>query len=127
MEDVVISIGAGAAVGEVGFTIRFDPNVLQARAGSEGDWAAMPGDGARFVAEISGAEDRVQIRSARSVKRLSGAGGSIALVQFQAVAPGSTWVLISEVTVKDVSGNALPFTLSPASLQVTAEPPAPPL
>jgi len=120
--ELVVGVGANADVGEVSFTVQFDPDVLQARAGTEGDWAA---GGARpdalFAAEISEAADRVQIRSTLAARRASSAGGSVAIVQFQAVAPGTTWVMIADVTVKDLAGHAMPVLLSSPKFQVTAE------
>lgn len=119
--DLVIGLAANASVSEIIFTVQFDANVLQARAGAEGDWAAVAGVHTQFVADISGAEDRVRIRSAAPGLRLAGPGGSVASVQFQAVAPGSTSVLISEVTVKDADGNFVPFVLASSHLQVMVE------
>ena len=130
ISELVVSLGSNAGVGEISFTVAVDPNVLQLRAGTEGDWAAGIGVQARFAAEIASAEDRIQVRSRVFGRRLAGAGGgSVALLQFQAVAPGSTSVIISDVTVKDLAGNAMPFSLPSANLQVTAEsipPPATP-
>lgn len=118
--ELVVAVGSNAGIGEIGFTVQFDPDVLQVRAGTEGDWAAHAGVEARFAVEISSAEDRVHIRTHLAGRASGGAGGSVALVQFQAVAPGATSVMVSDVTVSDRAGNALPFTLSPSSLPVTA-------
>jgi hypothetical protein len=125
MSEIVIALGPNAGAHEIGFTLQFDANVLQVRAGIEGDWAA--GADARFVADISGAEDRVQIRRTAAAGRPAAAGGQVALVQFQAVAPGSTTVVISDVTVRDRAGQAIPHVLSQSMWQVTAEsvPPRP--
>src|SRR6266576_939861 len=81
--DLVVGVGASAGVNEISFTVQFDANVLQVRAGTEGDWAMDAGLNARFVAEISEERDRVQIRSAVSGQRVGSAGGSVAIVQFQ--------------------------------------------
>jgi hypothetical protein len=118
--ELVVGVGANPGLGEVSFTIQFDPDVLQVRAGAPGDWAARTDTDARFGAEISDAADRVRIRST-AVGRTSGAGGSVALVQFQAVAPGTTSVMITDVTVKDLNGTSMPFSISSSNLQVTAE------
>ena len=53
MNDLVVSVGANAGVSEISFTVQFDPNVLQVRAGTEGGWAVGVGLDARFAAEIS--------------------------------------------------------------------------
>ena len=106
MNDLVIGVGANAGVGEIGFTVQFDASVLQVRAASQGDWAVDVGVNPRFAAEISGAEDRVQIRSAVSGQRVGRSGGSVAVVQFQPVAPGTTSVLITDVVVKDARRQA---------------------
>jgi len=124
--ELVVSTSSAADIADIGFTVQFDPNVLQVRAGTEGDWAAGLRMRSRFTAEISGAEDRVQVHSMLTGRRPSTGGGSaastsIALLQFQAVAPGNTWVMISDLTVKDAAGNALAFSLSASTLQVSAE------
>jgi len=124
MGDLIVSVPPDAGAAEVSFTLQFDANVLQVRGGSEGDWAAVAGSTSRFSADVSDAGDRVQVRSARafgSIQRATGRGGSVAVVQFQAVAPGSTSVLVSDVSARDLDGAALPFSLSASSLQVIAE------
>jgi hypothetical protein len=126
--ELLVGVGANADVGEVSFTVRFDPDVLQVRAATEGDWVpAGAHPGASFAAQISETGDRVQVRSVAASKRASTASGSVAVVQFQAVAPGTSWVVIADVTVKDLAGDSLPVLLSSPKLQVTAEalPPAP--
>ncbi|MBV9889983.1 MAG: hypothetical protein JO090_03750 [Rhizobacter sp.] len=124
MNDVVVALAANAGVREVGFTVQLDPNVLQVRAATEGDWSASAGAVARFTSEISSGEDRVQIRS--ELPGASGAGGSVAVIRLQGVATGVTSVLISDVVVKDALGRWVAAALSTPSLQVTVDsPPAP--
>jgi hypothetical protein len=119
MHDLVV--GANAGINEISFTVQFDPNVLQGRAGTEGDRTAGVGVDARsFAVEISDAGDRVQIRSAVSGQR-GMTGGSVALVQFQAVAPGTTSLLITDIVVKDLAGTPLASTGSALHLQMTVE------
>jgi len=117
--DLVLSVGANAGVGEISFTVRFDANVLQVRAGLEGDWAMDPRLNTRFAAEISDKEDRVQIRSSVSGERTGIAGGSVAIVRFQAVAPGTTSVLITDVMVKDLTGRWIASAVSASNLPMT--------
>jgi hypothetical protein len=128
INDLVVSVGANAGFGEIGFTVHFDPDVLQVRAGTQGGWAVAVGANPRFSAEISGAEDRVQIRSVASNPRAGLAGGSIATVQFQALATGTTTVLITDVVVKDSAGRSMVPAVSASNLQVSVEsvPPRPP-
>ncbi len=121
MNDLIVSIGANAGFSEIGFTVQFDPDVLQVRAGTQGSWAVAVGFNPRFAAEISGAEDRVQIRSMASDPRAGLAGGSVATVQFQALAAGTTSVLITDVVVKDSRGRSLTSQVSASNLQITVE------
>jgi hypothetical protein len=126
--DLVVAVGANVDVGEVSFTVQFDPDVLQGRAGTEGDWTATSArPDASFAAEISEAGDQVRIRSTVTPRRAVATGGGVAIVQFQAVAPGTTSVVIADVTVKDLAGNPMPVLLSSPRFQVTAErvPPEP--
>jgi hypothetical protein len=124
--DMVVSLGPNTAVGEVSFTAHVDPNVLQVRFGTEGDWAAaISAAHAHFEADVPEAGDRVRIRSTVLAKPVRAtAGGSVAIVQFQAVAPGVTTIRITDVAVKDFAGNSLPVRLSSATLHVTAESPS---
>jgi hypothetical protein len=122
MNDLVVDVGANGGVSEISFTVRFDANVLQVRAGREGDWAVDAGLNTRFAAEISDWEDRVQIRSAVTGQRVGTmAGGSVAMVQFQAVAPGTTSVLTTDVVVKDVAGRSIASAVSASNLQMTVD------
>lgn len=124
--ELVVTIGStdgGADIGEVAFTAQLDANVLQVRAGSEGDWAARPGLRSQFVADIASAEDRVQIRSTVVGRRQGGSPGSVAIVQFQAVAPGATSITVSDVTVRDGAGRSMTATVAGASVQVSVESP----
>jgi len=119
--ELVVGVGANAGINEISFTLEFDPNVLQGRLGTEGDRAADAGVDARsFAVEISDAGDRVQIRSAVSGQR-GMAGGSVAIVQFQAVGPGTTSVLVTDMVVKDAAGKPLAPTGSTLRLQTTVE------
>ncbi len=124
MNDLVVALGANAGVREVAFSVQLDPDVLQVRAGTEGDWATSAGTVSRFTSEISSGEDRVQIRS--ELPRASATGGSVAVIRLQGVAPGTTWVLISDVVVKDTLGRWVGAALSAPSLQITVDSPPPP-
>lgn len=126
MYDLIIGVGAHVGVGEIGFTVQFDASVLQVRAASQGGWAVDVGVNPRFAAEISSAEDRVQVRSAASVQRVGRSGASVAVVHFQPVAPGTTPVLITDVVVKDADGKPMIPALSASNLQVTVDSLPPP-
>ena len=74
MNELVVGVGANAGVNEISFTVQFDPNVLQVRAGTEGGWAVGAGLDARFAADISDA-GRPRANSQRSVRPAGGHGG----------------------------------------------------
>jgi hypothetical protein len=122
--DLVVSVGPHATAAEVGFTAHFDPNVLQARSGAEGDWTTtVAGAGADFEADIPESSDQARIRSTVTARQPRAMGGTVAIVQFQAVAPGATTIRITDVMVKDAAGNLLPVQLSSPTLHVTAHMP----
>jgi len=127
MNELVVAVGANAGVSEISFTMQFDADVLQVRAGTEGSWAEGAGLDARFAAEVSETGDRVQIRSAVSGQRTGVAGGTVAIVQVQAVGPGTTSIVITDVVAKDLAGTSIASAVS-ASLPMTVEsvPPPPP-
>jgi hypothetical protein len=120
MNELVVTVGANAGVDEVSFTMKFEADVLQVRAGTEGNWAEGAGLNARFAAEASETGDRVQIRSAVSGQRTGVAGGTVAIVKFQAVGPGTTSIVITDVAVKDVAGRSIASAVS-ASLPMTVD------
>jgi hypothetical protein len=121
MNDLVIGLGPNEGVGEISFAVQFDGNVLQVRAAAEGDWAYAAGGKAQFESDISDREDRLQVRSAMSGQPVGTTGGSVAVVRFQAVAPGTTSVLVTDVVVKDVSGRWVAAAVSTASPQITVD------
>jgi len=121
MSELAIGVKANAGVSEIGLTVQFDATVLQVRGSTQGDWASGPGFSPRFAAEISSAEDRVQIRSTMSAPHSGAAGGSVAIVQFQALVPGTTTVLVTDVIVKDSAGKSIASAVSASNLQLTVD------
>ncbi len=120
--ELVVGLGAHSGVDDIAFTVRFDPNILQVRAGTPGEWSAGDDDpDARFAAEIPEAADHVKIRGAATGGRAGAAGGTVAVVQFQAVAPGTTKVTVTDMTARDRSGSSMPMLLSMSTVHVTAE------
>jgi len=119
--NLTVSVGANAGFSEVGFTVQFDPDVLQVRGGTQGGWAVAVGFNPRFTAEISAAEDRVHIRSVMSDTGTGLQGGNVATVQFQAISTGTTSVLISDVVIKDSRGRSMVSAVSASNLQVTVD------
>lgn len=125
--ELVVGVGGNAEVDDIRLTLRFDPNVLQVRAGAPGEWSTGDGHGDRFAAEIPEAADQVQIRSTVASRQLGAAGGTVALVQFQAVAQGTTTVTLADIAIHDRVGRPMPSRLSASSLHVTVEAAPPPL
>jgi len=122
MNDLIVSVGPNGDVGEVSFKLLFDPNILQVRIGTEGDWGAGAGADARsFAAEISDEGDRAQVRRSVSDLRAGVTGGGVAILRFQAVAAGSTEVLMTDVVVKDLAGRSIASAVSAPRLHVTVD------
>jgi hypothetical protein len=122
--ELVVAVAANPDVAEIGFTVRFDPDVLQGRAGTPGDWRA-PGGGANvaFAADVTESGDRVQIRSVASARPARAEGGSVAVVQFQAVSAGTTVVTITDVTLKDAAAHTMPARVWSPKLHVVVDAP----
>lgn len=119
VEELFVDVEARDGLGEISFTVQFDPDLLQVRAGFEGEGSAIPGQPRRFVAEIAPAEDRIQIRSFVG----AGLAGRVAIVQFQAVAPGSTSVIVSDASAVDRAGRPIAARVIGATPSITIESP----
>jgi hypothetical protein len=119
MHELVVAIDAPSGIGRVAFTVSVDPGFLQIRSAGEGDWGNDAGVTSSFTAEIGSAEDQVVIQSELAGGTHGKRSGSIAVVQFEAVAPGTVTITVSGVSMSDPAGRAIPFAEAP--LTATAE------
>jgi hypothetical protein len=118
LEELVVSIDARRPVGRIAFTLVFDPNVLQVRSGAEGDWMMRPGLSARFEHEIDSNEALIHVRIDIDGEPPLNDAGAIAVVGFQAIAPGTTTVTMGEVEIDDPAHRPLPSMVAAPKLHV---------
>jgi hypothetical protein len=106
-------------VGQVSLVVDVDPNVLQVRGASEGEWPSSVGVVGSFSAEI-GSDDHLRIRSGANGRSMVAGSGCVVIVQLQAVAPGASFITVNDITVTDANRKAIPFTATRWA-SVTAE------
>jgi hypothetical protein len=125
--ELVVALGPGPGIRTLGITVRFDPDVLQARMAAPGTWAGAGVGGADvvFVADIPEDAARAEIRSTVPGDRANAAGGTVAMLQFQAVGPGVTQVQVTGIRAWDHAGRpaAFPWPMPGLRVTVVAAPP----
>ena len=89
------------------FTVHFDPATLKALGASAGNFMEQASALAKFVETAATSEGRLTI----DVEQDGGSGvegsGSLAVIQFQALSPGSTNIELSQIEVVDGFGNPI--------------------
>ena len=125
--ELVVGLGPNLGVRTLSVSVRFDRDVLQARMAAPGTWAARHGADTSFAAEIAEDAARADIHSTVSVgAQAVAAGGSVAVLQFQAVAPGVSEVTITEARALDQARRPVALLLPMPAWRVTAvSPPTP--
>src|SRR2546423_1309623 len=90
------------------FTVHFDPATLKALGASAGNFMEQASALAKFVETAATSEGRLTI----DVEQDGGSGvegsGSLAVIQFQALSPGSSNIELSQIEVVDGFGNPIP-------------------
>ena len=104
--DVAINGETSAPAHHYVFTVHFDPATLKALGASAGNFMERGSALAKFV-ENAGTNGQLTI----DVEQDGGSGvegsGSLAVIQFQALSPGSTNIGLSQIEVADGHGNPI--------------------
>ena len=110
--DVVLRADSPALVGQVAFTVSTDPRTfrLQSVRRGEANGAESPG-APTFIAEGAPGSGESIIRTGLS----SGSrdNGSLAILQFEALAAGTVTIVISDLVITDPAGRAIASEASP--------------
>lgn len=117
--ELAVTVGPGSDITTIAFTVRFDPDLVQARAAAPAPGSAQPGAEAAFSVETSEAGDRMRIVSAVSALR-----GAALQLQFEAIAPGATTLRLTDATATDRHGTVLALRLPVATVPLTVLAPA---
>jgi hypothetical protein len=94
-----------------------DPQMLRALSVRGGDSSSVNASG--FILEDGPGTGQTTIRMDLSNAMLENGGGRIAVVQFEALAPGTVTIVISDLAISDAAGTTIPYAAS--SLTVQAE------
>lgn len=124
--DLVIDISSASDLFAFQFDLSFNPTVLAAQSVTEG--ALLPSGGSTFF--DAGTIDNIAGTISFVVDTLAGtgpgvsnpAGGTLATVNFQALANGSSPVSLSNILLLDSTLRDIPFTTKDASVNSVPEP-----
>ena len=109
--DYVVTVDAQQAVGRMTLEVSYDPVVLKARGTEEIDYTNRPQeDGRVFTKETS--DGRIVVAMVRDASRPVLGSVRMAIVQFEALAPGGAQISVSQISVADVTGGALSVDVS---------------
>ena len=91
--------------------VSYDPVVLKARGTEEIDYTNRPQeDGRVFTRETS--DGRIVVAMVRDASRPVLGSVRMAIVQFEALAPGGAQISVSQISVADVTGGGLSVDVS---------------
>jgi hypothetical protein len=119
--DLVVRIDEGNGIRGIAFTVSVDRSGLLLHGATAGGWLRTASTAANFSYEVSSGEDSIAVRVDVKDGSLASGSGAIAVVQFEAVAPGPTAFQLSDVRLSDVRGNAIPFVSPSLEARVRAE------
>ena len=115
---VPIMLTGVSQLSTVSVTVTYDPKVVRAVSVSEGSFMRQGGNTPTFTQKIDAVLGRVDIAVARPNDESGASGtGLLAGILFQAVAPGSSQVTATAVTL-NAKGQPTPVTVVPATLTV---------
>ena len=115
--ELVVRMDPPRRATRLSFTVSADPGMLRVRSVRGGDSSNVDASG--FIIEDGPASGQTTIRMDLSNAMLGNGGGSMAVVQFEALAPGTVTIVISDIAISDAAGTTIPSAAS--SLTVQAE------
>jgi hypothetical protein len=109
--DYFVTIDAQQAVGRLTIEVSYDPTRLRARSAEEIDYSNRPPEDGRFSTEET-SDGRVVVALIRDAARPMLGSLRMAVVQFEALAPGAAQISVSRISAADGTGGALSFDAS---------------
>jgi len=113
--ELVVSMDPPRSIARLAFTVSVDPQMLRVRSVRGGDSSSVDASG--FITEDGPATGQTTIRMDLSNAMLENGGGSIAVVQFEALEPGTVTITISDLAISDLAGTTIPYAASSLTAQ----------
>ena len=105
--DYVVTIDARQAVGRIALEVSYDPALLRVRTAEEIDYTNRPQEDGRF-STVETTDGRVAVvMLVRDGSRPVLGSVRMAVVQFEALAPGGAQISVSNISASDGTGSAL--------------------
>jgi type II secretory pathway component GspD/PulD (secretin) len=115
---IPISVAGASRLSTISLTVSFNPQALRVRTIQEGSFMRQGGLNATFTQEVDASIGRINITIARASDSVGASGtGLLAVVLFDAIAPGSSTFTPNGVATSP-EGTAVPLTFVPATVTV---------
>ena len=123
MVPVVVEIQFGTDVGHVPFHLAFDPRVLRFERGDQGDFLRIDGAPTVFYATTANSGDAVVVGLSRlgNGPGIDGSG-QLCVLNFVALAPGTTPLRFRAAAVKDSGNVRMLSDFNASAVNVVADP-----
>jgi hypothetical protein len=113
-----VSISDASRISTVSFSLSFDAKLLRVRGVNQGSFMSQGGLQVAFAQQVDSAAGRVDITLARTGDTVGASGaGSLAVVLFDAVAPGNVTLNVNGVATLP-EGSPVALKVTPATVTV---------
>ncbi|MFZ2053205.1 MAG: secretin N-terminal domain-containing protein [Candidatus Aminicenantales bacterium] len=96
-------------IGNMSFSLSFNPQIVKLKDIIEGGFIRMPGAQVPFLKNIAEGSCTIGFSSPQPAQGLKG-GGNLAILVFDAVAPGETRIMVTAVSANTPRGQSINFT-----------------
>ncbi len=106
---ISVNVRSQQEIGNMSVSLSFNPQVAKLKDVVEGGFIRMPGAQIPFLKNIAEGSCTIGFSSPQPARGLKG-GGNMAVLLFDAVAPGETRIMVSGVSANTPSGQGINFT-----------------
>lgn len=114
--ELVVRMDPPRSIGRLAFTVSVDPQMLRIRTVRGGDGNTVDASSS-FTFGDGPATHRTTIEIDLSNAMPENGEGSIAVVQFETLEPGTATMIISDLAISDLAGNPIPYAASSLAAQ----------
>jgi general secretion pathway protein D len=106
---ISVNVRSQQEIGNMSVSLSFDPQVVKLKDIVEGGFIRMPGAQVPFLKNIAEGSCTMGFSSSQLTRGVKG-GGNMAVLLFDAVAPGETHIMVTAVSANTPSGQTINFT-----------------